>query len=1129
MAHHLKKSFAALTLALFVLIPTQNIFAQTTQTPPLQDSPRTRYDLMSCPNARAGTVNVRISSSVITAITGTKAEFQSEIYNANNYPLTKVSVLVRIIKVDNNPSFNLEGADIIDEFIAVKDVNIQGRSTVKSAFSWQVPLFAESGKYVALPFIISEQQANMVVGHIFDQPNGTGFSFPIVGQKTSMRFEPLASEINGTSYKPTPQLKKINKFEDASITTTLSNPTAKEMNVPVVWKLYAWNSSGQQNLIEEKTEVVHIDAKSKVKVKYTASNYEHPLYEVVAEAKYKDTKSIIKVEFARLGIDEVDINYLAVDKFPLKAGQETNVFSCLRYFENVSNSPDSKTVITVQDRKGNIIFTKEQVGTLSKDLLYGKNSFIPEKDYDYFTVKLNVFQDNKLIADQSIVYDCKNISEGSCKQGAGDSYRNIIAISILGLCALILIGILLRKRFAKVAIFFFVFAMSMGTYAVVDARSVSGYVSDKVRVELLVPYNDGIPFQYWPCIGAHYTVKVTREDNPNAEFDDISMFGTPPDPAISVGERIKVEFLPDDGQTWWDEGKRITLSMGNSGPNLCLDQYGFPTTGPYLGSWVAGAGYPPGWYDSMTEVYPTHYVGTVMDLPVGPGNPWGWDEYHNFFLTMPFTAEPPSWTLHNITGMTCDPLDPATKSTYCTMTTPGIATISLKLGQTLGRFYFTYQEDLGGGYSPIFPSTPAVFQLVPGDGSMTGGNVVIPEVWAHYDIDVGDTCPGNAAPSLPQISGPTTGLIEQSNDFSFVSTDANNDGVKYLIDWDNDGFADVTVPASGWESQGVSVTASKAWAGVGPHTFKVKASDACGSSAWAEYTITLSEGATALSCSASPNPASLNSTVNWAGIVSPSDTTTYTSWAWTGDITGNSQNVSTTYSSPGTKNGHLVGTHADGTKTADCSVNVSTCTPKSPGCPTSCGAAAGVGTVSEGGGLTTGSALCADGATYTSGSLNPAWSWTCRGPWQNNTESCVASCTPGTSYDALTGSCSSAPQDWCVNIPGLQSDPAPYTIVDGNCVFNAAQIEYFRFNPDIASSQCPAYWDTTLGEGLTMSCMIGNTNVANEHLAGTGANQLFASGKTHTLSCNVYDTESTLVAVLNSRAKCNRLGDVIER
>jgi len=56
----------------------------------------------------------------------------------------------------------------------------------------------------------------------------------------------------------------------------------------------------------------------------------------------------------------------------------------------------------------------------------------------------------------------------------------------------------------------------------------------------------------------------------------------------------------------------------------------------------------------------------------------------------------------------------------------------------------------------------------------------------YIDETVATACEENKAPEKPTISGPTTGEPGIEYEYTFVTTDSNNDDVKYFIDWGDD-------------------------------------------------------------------------------------------------------------------------------------------------------------------------------------------------------------------------------------------------------------------------------------------------------------------------------------------------------
>ena len=78
----------------------------------------------------------------------------------------------------------------------------------------------------------------------------------------------------------------------------------------------------------------------------------------------------------------------------------------------------------------------------------------------------------------------------------------------------------------------------------------------------------------------------------------------------------------------------------------------------------------------------------------------------------------------------------------------------------------------------------------------------------------------NQAPIKPDINGPTEGQGEEELDYTFKSTDPENDNVKYYIDW-----ADGNTEETNFNPSGVEVEVSHSWAEPGTYIIKAKAID----------------------------------------------------------------------------------------------------------------------------------------------------------------------------------------------------------------------------------------------------------------------------------------------------------------
>jgi hypothetical protein len=94
----------------------------------------------------------------------------------------------------------------------------------------------------------------------------------------------------------------------------------------------------------------------------------------------------------------------------------------------------------------------------------------------------------------------------------------------------------------------------------------------------------------------------------------------------------------------------------------------------------------------------------------------------------------------------------------------------------------------------------------------------------------------NEPPSPPTITGRINGLVGETYDYDFVSTDPEDSFVSYYVDWGDD-------TTSGWTElvfSGTIVTISKTWEMEGICTIKAKAKDSnAAESEWGTLTVTI--------------------------------------------------------------------------------------------------------------------------------------------------------------------------------------------------------------------------------------------------------------------------------------------------
>ena len=145
----------------------------------------------------------------------------------------------------------------------------------------------------------------------------------------------------------------------------------------------------------------------------------------------------------------------------------------------------------------------------------------------------------------------------------------------------------------------------------------------------------------------------------------------------------------------------------------------------------------------------------------------------------------------------------------------------------------------------------------------SGGPYPIPTQTIPFTFIAKNVNPANRPPTTPTITGPVTGQTNISYDFSALSTDPDNDTLRYGFDWNNDTTVDQWLPADGYVNPGVSQTGSRVWSVASTNTFQVLAQDSQGAqSNWVQHTITIEDCVSTFgtTCTTSPNSCGMTST-----------------------------------------------------------------------------------------------------------------------------------------------------------------------------------------------------------------------------------------------------------------------------
>jgi hypothetical protein len=273
--------------------------------------------------------------------------------------------------------------------------------------------------------------------------------------------------------------------------------------------------------------------------------------------------------------------------------------------------------------------------------------------------------------------------------------------------------------------------------------------------------------------------------------------------ALPVGTRFRVE--------------RDTATLAT---DISWNGTGFSEDSPY-GRWVENAGPLPLACKSPDFLNRSSYVFNNVT--------WSYDTY------VLLNVDP---VTPRVTGASSNL---SCAGNLCTVTGAGAISVALDFPSTVGRFYYRY-------YTP----RTSISRLNPMGCHANNVPMRSGVVWNDYGFGPDPSCAGpeclntptydltmprqsitwslsgvsvNTPPTAPIVNpNPLNGTTHVSYPFSLTTTDADNDRVRFNIDWNNDGITDQQQPSTGFSAT-LNQSVSRMWNTPGTYSFKVQAED----------------------------------------------------------------------------------------------------------------------------------------------------------------------------------------------------------------------------------------------------------------------------------------------------------------
>lgn len=395
-----------------------------------------------------GSVRTDLDTQTISTVSGTDITFSGTISNENPYPIVDGTLYVKILR-SRGDSNDGNGPDVVDQFTVKGDIILPAKGSSPISFQWKIPSYALTGQYEIATFFTTSRKFNLLGLSFTDDVVGERVPFRIVGdQAEAVSFEKAKVTIDGKPYLFASFPPRVSKTDPIEVKALVKNTSVQAQDATISWIVYQWDAQLRENVVHEESARVTIPAKSTKEVALTVSDASYPVYLVTGTLRWKDTKSIIGARFVREGIDRTRINFPGITGFPLVAGQENSLFSCLHNSGSSPLASGGSLDLSITDRAGNMIHEYRYDGDISGDMMGVVSKFVPEKSYDYFRLTARLYQDDVFVDEADLVFDCEQIDPTLCSPVAEPEQTNnatrYLMLLMLGVGVLVILFALRR-------------------------------------------------------------------------------------------------------------------------------------------------------------------------------------------------------------------------------------------------------------------------------------------------------------------------------------------------------------------------------------------------------------------------------------------------------------------------------------------------------------------------------------------------------------------------------------------------------------------------------------------------------------------------------------------------------------
>ncbi len=287
-----------------------------------------KVNIVDCKdNFKSGSVKFeQLSTKSHKVKAGEEIIFKGALSNKNNFPVAEGLVFVKVHRLKED-AISASRDFLVDEFVALKDINLWPNERKDFNFSYKIPESALEGEY-SISFYFASSEHFQISGITFlPGLSEKSIRLSVEGSKDGFWIDGDTIIVNDKEVKSPTWVPVIQKEERAVFSfllkSTLGSGTAK-----ISADIYNFDLLSEDNKIERhhKEKTVSLESQEQI-VDFTYTRLAPGSYVLKIKAQGENQESLLSLRFTVLGSTARIINS-SLSNFPLKKGETFSLATC---------------------------------------------------------------------------------------------------------------------------------------------------------------------------------------------------------------------------------------------------------------------------------------------------------------------------------------------------------------------------------------------------------------------------------------------------------------------------------------------------------------------------------------------------------------------------------------------------------------------------------------------------------------------------------------------------------------------------------------------------------------------------------------------------------------------------------